>query len=161
MTDLWLNDQTKFLLLECKLILCDCAHQTCWKVVIVLGFCMQEGAVAAGSGGCFNPNLSYLIVLLFLVLCLSFTFLCTRSLCRSSPLSLGFPFYSRPAEIAGVWSFYTWLTMILVEKGDVEASCWWTQTDVSIDLVCIDLASELQCCLWWLSCAFPAPTFST
>lgn len=25
----------------------------------------------------------------------------------------------------------------------------------------MDPASELQCCLWWLSCAFPAATFST
>lgn len=134
MTDLWLNNQTKFMFLECKLILCDCARQTCWKVVVVLGLCMQEGAVAAGWGGCFDPNLTHLIVLLFLVLCQSFTFLCTRSLCRFLPLSLSFPFYSRPAEIAAVWSFYTQLTMILVEKGDVEASCWWTQTDVLIGI---------------------------
>lgn len=134
MTDLWLNNQTKFLFLECKLILCARAHRRCWKVVTVLGLCMQEGEVAAGWGGCFDPDLTYLIVLLFLVLCRSFTFLCTRSLCRFSPLCLGFPFYSRPAEIAAVWSFYTRLTMILVEKGEVEASCWRTQTDVLIGM---------------------------
>lgn len=54
--------------------------------MIVLEASMQQGVVAAGSGWFFDPNLMYLIVLMFLMFFLSFTVQCTSSLSRSLPL---------------------------------------------------------------------------
>lgn len=85
MRDLWLKDQIRFLLLECKPTLCHWTHQTQWKVAIVLGACRQQGAGAAGSGGCFDPNLTYFALLLCLMLCLSCIVACTSSLCPGVP----------------------------------------------------------------------------
>lgn len=73
--------------------LCHCTHQTPWEVPIVLGARRQQGAAAAGSGGCFDPRLTYFIMLLCLMLCLSFIVAGTSSLSGSSPLRLSFPFY--------------------------------------------------------------------
>lgn len=79
-----------------------------WEAVMVLGARMLQKVVVAGSGWFFDPNLMFLITLMFLMLFLSFTVKSTSSLSRSLPLpQLSALLYKDLRRLQSIWSYYT------------------------------------------------------